>query len=67
MINDVSTDLQDPPQFSESKHQASLPDGLKSACQKHYSHLQAVRVPGGDAAAVFAAAKRAGGLRVSVR
>jgi hypothetical protein len=65
-INDVSTDLNDPPQFSESKHQASLPDGFKSACQKHYSHLQAVRVPGGDAASVFAAAKRAGGWQRAV-
>ena len=66
VINDVSTDLSDPPQFPESKHHTSLPDGFKSACQKHYSHLQAVRVPGGDAAAVFAAAKRAGGWQWAV-
>lgn len=59
VINDVSTDLEDPPAFQKSSHAASLPDGVKAACRKHYARLQPLRVPGGDTMAVFAAAKRA--------
>lgn len=59
VINDVSTDLADPPAFTASKHQATLPDSVKRACGRAYAHLKPVAVPGGDPAAVIAAAKRA--------
>lgn len=59
VINDVSTNLEDPPVFTRSQHPAALPDHVKRACSKAYAHLQPLAVPGGDAAAVFAAARRA--------
>ncbi|KAL4434132.1 hypothetical protein ABPG75_000573 [Micractinium tetrahymenae] len=59
VINDVSTNLEDPPVFARSQHPPALADHVKRACSKAYSHLQPLAVPGGDAAAVFAAARRA--------
>ncbi|KAL4430179.1 hypothetical protein ABPG77_004961 [Micractinium sp. CCAP 211/92] len=59
VINDVSTNLEDPPVFSRSQHPAALSDTVKRACSKAYAKLQPLAVPGGDAAAVFAAARRA--------
>lgn len=60
-INDVSTNLDDPPTFSQSKHAPTLPDSFKQACRKSYSHLKPLIVPSGDVATVFGAAKRAAG------
>ncbi|PSC76451.1 hypothetical protein C2E20_0526 [Micractinium conductrix] len=60
VINDVSTHLEDPPTFSsKSSHPAALSEGVKAACRKAYADVQPLAVPGGDAAAVFSAAKRA--------
>lgn len=61
VINDVSTNLEDPPVFTRSQHPAALPDHVKRACSKAYGHLQPLVVPGGSSAEVFAAARRAAG------
>lgn len=54
-----AADVEDPPAFTKSQHTASLPDGFKSAIRKHYAHLAPLKMPGGDPAACFAAAKKA--------
>lgn len=59
VINDVSTNLEDPPVFTRSQHPAALSDTVKRACSKAYAKLQPLAVPNSNAAAVFAAARRA--------
>ncbi|KAL4860062.1 hypothetical protein ACK3TF_000277 [Chlorella vulgaris] len=59
VINDVSTSVADPPVYTKSSHPAVLSDRVKEAIEKHYSHIQPLRVSGRDAATVFAATKTA--------
>jgi hypothetical protein len=59
VINDVSTDLADPPLFTQSAHPAELPDHVQAAVASAYPDLQPLRVPVLAVAEVQAAAKAA--------
>lgn len=55
----LSTDVEDPPTFTQSRHAATLPDHVQAAVRQHYSDLSPLTVPGTEVAAVLAAARRA--------
>lgn len=56
VINDVTTDFQNPPAFVKARHGA-MSDSYKAAVARHYADLQPLRVPGRDAAAVLQAGR----------
>ena len=56
VINDVSTNVDDPPAFSKSNHAAALPESFKRSIAQHYSHVKPLVVQGVDKASVFDAA-----------
>lgn len=56
VINDVTTDVQNPPAFVKARHGA-MSDSYKAAVARHYADLQPLRVPGRDAAAVLQAGR----------
>jgi uncharacterized protein (DUF1499 family) len=45
VINDVSTNVDNPPKFTKSAHPDHLSDALKEAIRKHYSDLQSLVIP----------------------
>jgi Protein of unknown function (DUF1499) len=59
VINDVSTDCDSPPVFTQSKHPASLSDSVKTAIRSYYADLQTLTVPSSSPAAVLEAARAA--------
>lgn len=59
VINDVTTDVQDPPAFVRSNHPRTVANHVKESIQKHYADIQPVRVPNQTVAEVFAACKAA--------
>ena len=54
MINEVATDVQNPPQYVKADI-AALPDSAKKAILESYPDLKPLRFPAKDSARVFSA------------
>ena len=60
VINDVTTNVRDPPAYIKAtSHPPTLSPGLQATITKAYPDLRPLRVPGGSAADVFVATKKA--------